>query len=225
MNSKTPHHENRVLRGLLMAGMLTLTLVVLSGCTAHTSHRQRHVEPEANVSFEYYYYPEQHVYYDRHRHIYHYHHQRHGWLAVKRLPAHIRLNHHGRHPLVFRHNRPWNERHAHKRQHRHQDDRRQQEPREKRYYYQYEKSPTPHQRPEHERNENNGRHNSGKKQLRHGRDEKIRTRQKQLGHERNNSRRDDTDKRNHKSRNKKEEKYPAGKREHEKRDQHSYRAH
>ena len=57
MNTITIHSENRILRGLLTAGMVTLALIVLSGCATDASYRHRHHEPSVSVAFEYYYYP------------------------------------------------------------------------------------------------------------------------------------------------------------------------
>lgn len=122
MTTNTTIQKRGLSRRLMNTSLIVFSFLVVSGCSAHATHySDRHSQSRVSVGYEYYYYPDQNVYYDRHRRLYHYNHYRNGWLSVRILPAFIHLNHQRRHPLAYRHARPWQERHAYKRHHRYYD--------------------------------------------------------------------------------------------------------
>lgn len=115
----------------IKTGVMLASLLAVGACSAHSTqykphHNQQHSphhRPSVQVMFDYDYFPEQHVYYDRHNRLYHYHHIDLGWLTVSVLPEFIHLNHHRRHKLSYNHNRPWQERHANKHHYSHHQPR------------------------------------------------------------------------------------------------------
>lgn len=137
MKTNTVKNQRGVSRALLGTSVILLSLF-MSGCSAHAQHHQQnHHKPHVSVSFEYDYYPGQHVYYDRHNHLYHYNHYRQGWLTVRVLPVYIHLDYNRRHRLAYRHNRPWRESHAHKRHYTHSDQKHYQH-KQRRHYDKYD---------------------------------------------------------------------------------------
>lgn len=116
--AKTPRRD-------ISAGiMLIASILFLSGCTATTVHRHHEYDPGTSVTIEYQYYPDENVYYDVHRHLYLYHHARRGWISVENLPAHIHINRQRHHVIHSRQRQPWNDNHAYKQQHTHNDGQR-----------------------------------------------------------------------------------------------------
>lgn len=123
MKTFTGRQSRRLPRLVANGMMLTIAIVLLSGCTATSNHRyyDRHPGPGAALSIEYHYFPDIDVYYDIHRHLYHYHHAQHGWLTVKTLPHYIRIDRRQHNVMRSHHQRPWQDRHAHKRPRSHSD--------------------------------------------------------------------------------------------------------
>ena len=107
---------------ILNLSLIIVIALTLSGCLAHSPHHDNHHDrADAKVSIEFSYYPDLHVYYDRHRHVYHYHDKYRGWLSVNILPAHIRLRGHRHHVIHSEHRAPWKSKHRYKRSHSHVD--------------------------------------------------------------------------------------------------------
>ncbi|MCK5360206.1 MAG: hypothetical protein KAJ95_06235 [Gammaproteobacteria bacterium] len=115
----TQYFSNTTRRLFSTVLIIFTAIVSLNGCTATASHYQ--FEPAATPRYEYHYFPEVNVYYDRRRNLYHYHHADRGWLSVHSLPNYIPLVHHRYHVVQSNHYSPWKSRHAHKQHHKHQD--------------------------------------------------------------------------------------------------------
>jgi len=110
----------------LCLGLVILAVIGLSGCVSNDhrgsrTHITGYYSDTVPHSYEYYYYPDQHVYFDIHRRVYYYHHHDRGWLTVSRLPQHIHLTNRHHEVLKYKHNRPWNERHVRKNHRAHRD--------------------------------------------------------------------------------------------------------
>lgn len=118
---------NKKTKRYIKTGVMLASLLAVGACSAHSGqHRAQHNShhrPSVQVMFEYDYYPDQHVYFDRHNSLYHYHHADRGWLTVSILPRYIQLNHHRRQHLSYNHNRPWKERHVNKHYNSHHEPR------------------------------------------------------------------------------------------------------
>lgn len=116
--ARTPHRY-------IPAGiMLIAAILFLSGCTATTAHRHHEYDPGPSVTIEYQYFPDEDVYYDVHRHLYLYHHARRGWLTVTNLPDYIHIDRQHHHVIHSRQRQPWNDHHAYKQHHSHDDGQR-----------------------------------------------------------------------------------------------------
>lgn len=133
-------HSNQTKRrqpsghAIIRYGVIALAVVALNGCVTNSRHSVAYgyhsggYHRPVTEYYEYHYYPKQHVYYDINRHIYHYNHYDRGWLAVNHLPSHIRLSRRHNKALKYRHNRPWDEAHAHKRHRTHRGETQQRTP-------------------------------------------------------------------------------------------------
>ena len=127
MNGRTTEHRQPTHYTLVGLSLVVLAIMSLSGCATYErrdegiDYNGGYHSPRVTDYYEYYYYPEQHVYYDIHRHVYHYNDQDRGWLVVNRLPSRIHLSQHHEKTLKYRHNLPWSEAHERKRHRAHRD--------------------------------------------------------------------------------------------------------
>ena|GEM_PF-2400746 len=155
MKTCTRRQFRRLPRPFATGIMLTITIVFLSGCTTTRHHDYAHHSgPSASLSIEYHYFPDVDVYYDVRRHLYHYHHTQRGWLTVKTLPHYIRIDRRQHNVVRSRHQRPWQDRHAHKRPRSYSDKRhspRTEHPEKSRPRHESRRDQTPHREAAHYR--------------------------------------------------------------------------
>lgn len=139
MTIHTDKSSRNEYRPLLLLTVILMAIFMMSGCQTHAPYRYYDYYDNGDYygdgyyfddygdrsgsynAFEYYYYPDHHVYYDIHRHIYFYNHYAAGWRPVSVLPKHIVLNHHRRHKLKLHNRHPWKG-HKVRNPHRHHDD-------------------------------------------------------------------------------------------------------
>jgi len=123
MNSMMIKKTHRFRRTFMVYGLLGLSALTMQACVSDPYYRHRPVHDHRvdAAYYDYYYYPEQNVYFDVYLGLYYYHDYDRGWISVRYLPPHIHLTYNRRHSLKFRHHEPWRENHAYKHDHRFRD--------------------------------------------------------------------------------------------------------
>lgn len=108
--------QKKYLRSTLNLSAIIVIALTLPGCLAHNPpHHHSHAAANVQVLITYDYYPNLHIYYNRHQQLYYYQDKHRSWLTVRVLPSYIRLQGQRRHIIKSKNSRPWQQNHRYKR--------------------------------------------------------------------------------------------------------------